>query len=186
MLQWYQFEVDRLHRWPHHPVLFQRRTVCALQFLLWISPLQVSHTTQETKEIRRREDCLVDQHPSGDGRIGTFQVDVLLQKPEPQSCTGAEDSYSYELSGSCSFVRGNVSRKTSAVERHAAGPCQTMVLGANTLDTLLAHDISGREEYLGRRYQYWGETASNSEVVANVFTAVVMDWVRIGRCASLI
>ena len=93
MLQRHQLEIDRLHGRPNHPILLQRRPICALQLFLGIGSLHVRHTTQKEKQISRSEDGLIDQDPGGDGSIDALKHDILLKEPKPQCCARAEDRF---------------------------------------------------------------------------------------------
>lgn len=93
MLQWHQLEIDRLHSRPYHPILLQGCPICTLQLLLRIGAFHVRHAAEEEEQIRRSEDRLVDQNAGSDSRVGTLEVDVLLEELVPESRAGTEDRF---------------------------------------------------------------------------------------------
>lgn len=73
---------------------------------------------------------------------------------------------------------------TSSVKGHSSCSCVVVLVPPSSFDYLLCHDVSGCKEHL------WDfRTASSWESVgmmAGLFTAVVMLWVRTGRRARCI
>ena len=124
-------EVHRLYRGPKHPILLQRLPIRSFQLLLWIAPFHDRHAAQEAKQIRRREDRLVRQHARRDRQVGPpGEIDVARQEGEPGCGGGAEDA--------------------AAVEGHAAGAGEVLLVPADFLDGLLGHGVAGCEEDLVR------------------------------------
>ena len=125
--QWNELEVDHLHDRPHHPVLGQGVEVCAFQLLPRIGALQQRHGAEEAEQVGASEHGLVGEDASDDLEVGLSRDnDLLLEETEPLDSGRTEHA--------------------AAVEDHAAGAGEVMVLEALLLDELLGHGVAGREE----------------------------------------
>jgi hypothetical protein len=92
MMQWHQFEIDRLHKRPHHPILLQCRSICTLQFIFRARPLHNRHTTQENEKIRARENDLICPNPCENFEVLVLENDFVLEEFEPGRGCWPEDS----------------------------------------------------------------------------------------------
>jgi hypothetical protein len=92
-MQRHKFKVDSLHKRPNHPILLQRRSICALQLVFGTRSLHNRHTAQENEEIRACEDCLICGDPSDDFEVFVLENDFVLEELEPCGCCWAENSY---------------------------------------------------------------------------------------------
>jgi hypothetical protein len=125
--QWNELEVNHLYDRPHHPVLGQRVEVCGLQLLSWVGALQQRHGAEEAEEVGTSEHGLVGEDARDDLKVGLAgDNDLLLEEAEP--------------------LDGGRTEHATAVEDHAAGAGQVMVLEALLFDELLGHGVTGREE----------------------------------------
>ena len=130
MRQWNELEVDHLHDRPHHPVLGQGVEVCAFQLLPRIGALQQRHGAEEAEQVGASEHGLVGEDARDDLEVGLARDnDLLLEETEPLDSGRTEHA--------------------AAVEDHAAGAGEVMVLEALLLDQLLGHGVASREEDAG-------------------------------------
>jgi sirohydrochlorin ferrochelatase len=128
--QRHKLEVGELHNRPHHPVLGQRVKVCALQLLPRIGALEQRHGAQEAEQVGTSEHSLIGEDARDDLEVGLARYDnLLLQEAEPLHGDGAEDA--------------------AAVEDHAAGTAEVVVLQSLLFDEMLSHAIASREEDAG-------------------------------------
>lgn len=156
----HELEVRELHHRPDHPVLRQRVEVCALQLVPGIRALQQRHCAQETEQVRAGEDGLIGQDARDDLQVRAARDDNLfLEEAEPLSRGGTEDA--------------------AAVEDHAAGACEVVVLDAPLLDELLGHGVAGREEdACGDRL---GEDGARGQLRLVPVEASISDWAIVSR-----
>lgn len=127
MRQWNELEVDHLNERPHHPVLGQRVPVCGLQLLSRVGALQQRHGAEETEQVRASKHGLVGEDARDDLEVGLARDnDLFLEEAEP--------------------LDGGRAEHATAVEDHATGAAQVMVLEALLVDELLSHGVAGREE----------------------------------------
>ena len=125
--QRHELEVGELHNGPDHPVLGQRVEVCALQLLLRVGTLKDGHGAQEAEQVGTSEHSLIREDTRDDLKVGLARDDnLLLEETEPLDSGRTEHA--------------------AAVEDHAAGAGEVMVLEALLLDELLGHGVAGREE----------------------------------------
>jgi hypothetical protein len=125
--QWNELEVDHLHDRPHHPVLGQSVEVCGLQLLSRVGALQQRHGAEEAEQVGASEHGLVGEDTRDDLEVGLARDnDLLLEEAEP--------------------LDGGRTEHAAAVEDHAAGTGEVVVLEALLLDELLGHGVAGREE----------------------------------------
>lgn len=150
MLERQEGEVDHLDERPHHPVGLQRRPPRLVEALLDAGALHRGHAAQERADHDGREEHLVAGDASEHLDALVPRVDVASQEAEPRRGHGAEDAWA---SQSMLLHRGGEDKGglTAAVEGHAAGTGQVMLLDASLLNELLGSDVAGREEH-GRRH----------------------------------
>ena len=125
--QWNELEVDHLNKRPHHPVLGEGVPVCGLQLLPRVSALQQRHGAEEAEQVGASEHSLIGEDARDDLEVGLARNNNLfLEEAEPLDSGRTEHA--------------------TAVEDHAAGAGEVMVLEALLLDQLLGHGVAGREE----------------------------------------
>lgn len=73
-----QLEIDCLDERPDHPILLERRSVCAVQLILRTRALHDSHTAQEDEEVGTSEDGLISSNASCDLEVFVLQHDLVL------------------------------------------------------------------------------------------------------------
>lgn len=128
--QWDELEVDHLHDRPHHPVLGQGIEVCRFQLLSRVGALQQRHGAEEAEQVGASEHGLVGEDARDYLKVGLARDhDLLLEKAEP--------------------LDGGRTEHATAVEDHAAGTGEVVILEALLFDELLGHGVAGREEDAG-------------------------------------
>lgn len=91
MLKRNKLEVHTLDPGPDHVVRLETGPVALRQLVLGISTFHDSHAGQEETHIDWSEDELIGGDTSGDGSVGTLQVDVTLENAIPLGGSRAED-----------------------------------------------------------------------------------------------
>lgn len=125
--QRHELEVDHLDNGPHHPVLGQCVEVCTFQLLSRVGALQQRHGAEEAEQVGASEHGLIGEDARDDLKVGLARDnDLLLEEAEPLDSSRAEHA--------------------AAVEDHATGTGEVVVLDALLLDQLLGHAVAGREE----------------------------------------
>jgi hypothetical protein len=128
--QWNELEVDHLNKRPHHPVLGEGVPVCGLQLLPRVGALQQRHGAEEAEQVGASEHGLIGEDTRDDLEVGLARDnDLFLEEAEPLDSGRTEHA--------------------TAVEDHAAGAAEVVVLEALLVDELLSHGVAGREEDAG-------------------------------------
>ena len=171
MLQGEEGEVDELDERPDHPVGLERRPPRLLEALLGAGALHGGHAAEEDANHDGREERLVAADAGERLEARVAQVDAAGQDAEPRRGDGSKDACNNSafMPSAAMSVGGRRRRKanrkgrlTAAVEGHAAGAGQVMLLQALLLNELLRRDVARGEEH--RRGDALGEQRARRQL----------------------